>query len=61
MTWPAYDGVGAWNDDSCDSELCGFCDLDQVPTFTLRGKKHNHSRKKNNLDFRLLVCDLRPF
>ncbi len=28
---------GAWNDDSCSKEACGFCQLERAPVMTLRG------------------------
>ncbi len=26
-----------WNDYTCDIELCGFCELEEVPVFQIRG------------------------
>ena len=34
VTWSRRN---SWNDDSCHLLHCGFCHLDEAPTFTLRG------------------------
>ena len=34
MVWSAQN---AWNDKNCRRILCGFCQLDNAPVFTLRG------------------------
>ncbi len=28
----------SWNDGGCDNRLCGFCQFDDAPVFTLRGQ-----------------------
>ncbi len=35
VSWVRRD---AWNDEGCFRDICGFCELEQAPVFTLRGK-----------------------
>lgn len=34
VSWVRRD---AWNDEECDTELCGFCNMAEAPFYTLRG------------------------
>ena len=39
QVWPSRKG---WNDRKCRRLLCGFCELDHAPVFTLRGNFSDH-------------------
>ena len=35
VSWPRRN---SWNDAVCNEDFCGFCQFDEAPVFTLRGK-----------------------
>ncbi len=36
----------AWNDEDCEKDICGFCQMDRAPVFTLRGALYHDACKQ---------------